>query len=73
MIPEQYLSEIEEMAAIAQDAYGRGDTDECLMALDSIIENIENVMASLEAKKWDCPEDCKDYEEMKINDGNNQR
>lgn len=23
--------------------------------------------------KWDCPEDCKDYEEMKINDGNNQR
>jgi hypothetical protein len=50
MIPEQYLSEIEEMAAIAQDAYGRGDTDECLMALDSIIENIENVMASLEAK-----------------------
>jgi len=50
MIPEQYLSEIEEMAAIAQDAYGRGDVDECLMALDSIIENIENVMASLEAK-----------------------
>ena len=50
MIPEQYLSEIEEMAAIAQDAYGRGDVDECLMVLDSIIENIENVMASLEAK-----------------------
>jgi hypothetical protein len=50
MIPEQYLSEIEELAAVAQDAYGRGDTDECLMSLDSIIENIEKVMAILEAQ-----------------------
>lgn len=50
MIPEQYLSEIEEQAAVAQDAYGRGDTDECLMALDGIIENIEKVMAILEAQ-----------------------
>jgi hypothetical protein len=23
--------------------------------------------------KWDCPDNCKDYEEMKINEYNNQR
>ena len=50
MTPDQYLSEIADLATEAQDAQERGDIDECLMALDSIIENIENVMASLEAK-----------------------
>ena len=49
MTPDQYLSEIVDLAAEAQDAHERGDDDECLMALDSILENIEKVMTILEA------------------------
>ncbi len=51
MTPDQYLSEIADLAAEAQDAHERGDDDECLMSLDSIIENVEKVMAILEASR----------------------
>lgn len=51
MNPEQYLSEIADLADEAQDVYGRGNDDECLMLLDSILENIEKVMKILEANQ----------------------
>jgi hypothetical protein len=49
MTPDQYLSEIADLAAEAQDAHERGDDDECLMALDYILDNINKVMKILEA------------------------
>ena len=48
MTPDQYLSEITDLAMEAQDAHERGDDDECLMALDSILANINKVMNILE-------------------------
>ena len=51
MTPDQYLSEIADLAAEAQDAHERGDDDECLMALDYILDNINKVMNILEAKQ----------------------
>jgi len=44
----QYLSEISDYVAEAQDAHERGDNDECLMALDNILDNINKVMKILE-------------------------
>ncbi|MFA5409097.1 MAG: hypothetical protein WC343_10055 [Bacilli bacterium] len=49
MTPDQYLSEIADLAAEAQDAQERGDIDECLMSLDYILDNINKVMKILEA------------------------
>ena len=49
MTPDQYLSEIADLAAEAQDAQERGDIEECLMSLDYILDNIDKVMKILEA------------------------
>jgi len=48
MIPEQYLSEIVNLAAEAQDAYERGEAEECLGSLDMLLMTIEKVMPILE-------------------------
>ena len=49
MTPDQYLSEIADLATEAQDAQERGDIDECLISLDYILDNINKVMEILEA------------------------
>ena len=51
MTPDQYLSEIADLATEAQDAQERGDIDECLMSLNFILENIEKVMKILEVEE----------------------
>ena len=48
MNADQCLSEIVNLAAEAQDAYERGEAEECLGSLDLLLMTIEKVMPILE-------------------------